>query len=123
MEDSGGNSVSGQGANHKQMQWTPFHLDILYWHESDYYLEVQLDPHKDRILLFLMNLFYSTGPGDVNQDQREIQCDEWQETEKKKHSCSVVFVVIQSNDLAECSTSGSISSLYFSIKFRDLTDN
>ena len=73
-------------------------------------------------MLFLTNLFNSTGPGDINQDGREIPCDERRENEKKR-SCGVVFVEVYSNDLTECSTSGSTNSQYFSVKFRDLTDN
>ena len=69
-----------------------------------------------------MNLLKSMGPGDINQDGREIPCDEWWENEKKS-SCGVVFIEVHSNDLAEWSTSGSTNSQYFPVKFHDLTDN
>ena len=35
-----------RGPNHEQIQWTPFHLNILCWYKLDYYLEVQPDSHK-----------------------------------------------------------------------------
>ena len=61
-------------------------------------------------------------PSDINQDGSEIPCDELQENEKKCSS-GVVFVEVHSNDLAECSTSGSTNSQYLSVKFHDQTDN
>ena len=42
-----------RGPNHTQIQWIPFHLDVLCWHKSDYYLEVQPDSHKSRFCYFL----------------------------------------------------------------------
>ena len=103
-----------RGPNHKQIQWTPFHLDILCWHKSDYHLEIYPDPHKGwfcyflQIFLIAWTLMTSTKMGEKYHVMNDRK---------------MIFVELHSNDLAECSTFGSTNSQYFSVKFHDLMDN